>query len=218
MSRVFPDRHTEPAGLNPLPDAPGATPWAISPLPDESEGLPPAMLAHGWDPRPVLESLRDDVVIAVDWPVIVEAAELTRLGRHLDLVELDRNYPARRANRWTEASFRVGRRQLARLRACRDLRVVQRYLAAVDDGRAQGWNPIVFGVALASFNLPYRQGLLHYAGTLLRGLAERGRPRGVSEGAWEHWMTSLEAPLPEAVQRLLPPATPTPGTVAFGER
>jgi hypothetical protein len=218
MSRAFPDHHTERTGLNPQPADPEAAPWAVSPLPDESEDLPPAMLAPGRDPRPVLESLRDDVVIGLDWPVIVEAAELTRLGHHRDLVELDRNYPARRADRWTEASFRVGRRQLARLRACRDLRVVQRYMAAVDDGRAEGWNPIVFGVALASFNLPYRQGLLHYAGTLLRGLAERGRPRGVSEGAWEHWMTLLEAPLPEAVQRLRPPATPTPGTAVFGER
>jgi hypothetical protein len=32
-------------------------------------------------------------------------------------------------------------------------------------------------VALAAFNLPYRQGLLHYAGTVLRGLAEPCRPR-----------------------------------------
>ena len=149
---------------------------------------------------------RDGVVIALDWPVILEAAELTRLGRHRDLIELDQNYPVRRAGRWTEASFRVGRRQLSRLKACRDLRVVQRYLAAVEDGQAHAWNPIVFGVALAAFHLPYRSGLLHYASTLLRGFAERCRPRNVPLADWTVWVDSLEAPLPEAVQRLLPSA------------
>jgi len=96
--------------------------------------------------------------------------------------------------------------------------VVQRYLAAVDDGRAQGWNPIVFGVALASFNLPYRQGLLHYAGALLRGLAEPCRPRDISEGDWANWMNSLETPLPEAAHRLLQPATLALGKTALRPR
>jgi urease accessory protein UreF len=146
------------------------------------------------------------VVIALDWPVILEAAELARLGRYRDLIELDQNYPARRAGQWTEASFRVGRRQLSRLKACRDLRLVQRYLLAVENGQAHAWNPIVFGVALAAFNLPYRPGLLHYASTLLRGFAARCRPQNVPIADWTVWMNSLEAPLPEAVQRLLPPA------------
>jgi len=180
-------------------------------LPDEPVGLPGLIHPATTDPRPLLESHRDDVVVALDWPFIVEAAEATRTGRHRDLLELDRDYPVRRAGRWTEASFRVGRRQLARLRAARDLRAVQRYLAAVDGGEAQAWNPIVFGVALAAFNLPYRQGLLHYAGTLLRGLAERCRPPGAPVADWNAWMDCLEAPLPKAVNRLIPAAFTAPG-------
>jgi urease accessory protein UreF len=101
---------------------------------------------------------------------------------------------------------------LSRLKVCRDLRVVQRYLAAVEDGQAHAWNPIVFGVAMAAFNLPYRSGLLHYASTLLRGFAERCRPRNVPLADWTVWMDSLEAPLPEAVQRLLPSAFTALGT------
>jgi hypothetical protein len=180
-------------------------------LPDEPIRFPRQIRPTSTDVQTVLQSHRDGVIIGLDWPVIVEAAELTRLGKHRDLLELDLNYPGRRADQWNEASFRVGRRQLARLRSARDLRVVQRYLAAVDAGEAQAWNPIVFGVALAAFSLPYRQGLLHYAGTLLRGLAERCRPHGTSVADWNTWMDSLEAPLPEAVNRLIPSAFTAPG-------
>jgi urease accessory protein UreF len=111
----------------------------------------------------------------------------------------------------------VGRRQLSRLRGARDLRAVQRYLAAVEEGRAQGWNPIVFGIALAAFHLPYRPALLHYAGTLLRGLAQGCRPAQVPERDWNAWMDHLEASLPEAVARLLPDAFVGPGSPRLPE-
>ena len=195
---------TGPRWTGSCPDS--AQPGWDPELPGGPLGLPKPAGSRRLDPRSLLESHRDSVIVALDWPVIVEAAEATRLGRHHGLVELDRNYAGRRAGRWDEASFRVGRRQLSRLRAARDLRAVQRYLEAVEDGRAQGWNPIVFGVALAAFNLPYRQGLLHYAGTLLRGLAERCRPRDLPNAEWEAWMDRLEAPLPEEARSLLPGA------------
>jgi urease accessory protein UreF len=209
MNRAFPRSN---------PETGTGTPWSASEI-EEAGGVPvlpesfPA-LAVPADPRPWLESHRDDLVIALDWPVIVEAAEAARLGKHRDLVALDQGYPIRRTGPWAEASFRVGRRQLSRLRAARDLRAVQRYLDAVEAGSARAWNPIVFGVALAAFHLPYRQGLLHYGGTLLRGLAERCRPSDLSTHDWNAWIDHLEAPLPEAVNRLLPPAFGTPGDPA----
>ena len=206
MNRAFPNGASPSEGRVSHTLSATVEEWLAPALPEEDLRLPHPILSAQADPRPFLESHRDGVVIALDWPVILEAAELTRLGRHRDLLELDRNYPARRAGQWTEASFRVGRRQLSRLKVCRDLRVVQRYLAAVEDGQAHAWNPIVFGVAMAAFNLPYRSGLLHYASTLLRGFAERCRPRNVPLADWTVWMDSLEAPLPEAVQRLLPSA------------
>ena len=206
MSRAFPNGAPPPEGSVSHTLSSSMQEWLVPTLPDEDFLLPHPTLGAQADPRPFLESHRDGVVIALDWPVILEAAELTRLSRHRDLIELDQNYPARRAGQWTEASFRVGRRQLSRLKACRDLRLVQRYLSAVENGQAHAWNPIVFGVALAAFNLPYRSGLLHYASTLLRGFAERCRPQNVPIADWTVWMDSLEAPLPEAVQRLLPSA------------
>jgi len=207
MSRAFPSRTHESDDRISQTTFPLTEDWFVDALPHQAPQNPYPDAHPSLNSRSFLESHRDRVVIAVDWPVIIEAAEFTRLGRHRDLVELDRNYPVQHAGPWTEASVRVGRRQLARLRACRDLRVVQRYLDAVEEGRAQAWNPIVFGVALAAFNLPYRQGLLHYAGTVLRGLAEPCRPRDISEGDWANWMNSLETPLPEAAHRLLQPAT-----------
>ena len=60
------------------------------------------------------------------------------------------------------ASFRVGRRQLGKLRSLRHERVIQRYLAAIEEGRARGWHPVVYGVVLAVYNLPLRQGLAHF--------------------------------------------------------
>ena len=206
MNRAFPNGASPSEGRVSHTLSATVEEWLAPALPEEDLRLPHPILSAQADPRPFLESHRDGVVIALDWPVILEAAELTRLGRHRDLLELDRSYPARRAGQWTEASFRVGRRQLSRLKVCRDLRVVQRYLAAVEDGQAHAWNPIVFGVAMAAFNLPYRSGLLHYASTLLRGFAERCRPRNVPLADWTVWVDSLEAPLPEAVQRLLPSA------------
>ncbi|MBM3849589.1 MAG: hypothetical protein FJ396_05265 [Verrucomicrobia bacterium] len=198
------------------PDFPGAsdaeeTGWDPA-LPTGPVGLPiPAGTSRG-DPAEFLEAHRDTVIVGLDWPVILAAAEAMRLGRHRDLLRLDHDYPVRRDGRWAEASFRVGRRQLSRLRSARDLRAVQRYLAAVEDGLAQGWNPVVFGIALAAFHLPYRQGLLHYAVTLMRGLARGCRPTGVVEPGWIAAMDRLEAPLPEAVRRLLPDPFAGPGT------
>jgi hypothetical protein len=211
MSRAFPSRTLESDDRISTTTSPLTEDWFVGALPLEAQQTRHPAAHPSLDFRSLLESHRDRVVIAVDWPVIIEAAEFTRLGRHRDLVELDRNHPVQHAGPWTEASVRVGRRQLARLRACRDLRVVQRYLDAVEEGRAQAWNPIVFGVALAAFNLPYRQGLLHYASTVLRGLAEPYRPKNISEGDWADRMNSLETPLPEAAHRLLQPATLTLG-------
>lgn len=218
MSRAFPSRTVESDDRISPTTSPLTEDRFVGALPLEAQQTRHPAAHPSLDFRSLLESHRDRVVIAVDWPVIIEAAEFTRLGRHRDLVELDRHHPVQHAGPWIEASVRVGRRQLARLRACHDLRVVQRYLDAVEEGRAQGWNPIVFGVALAAFNLPYRQGLLHYASTVLRGLAEPYRPRDISEGDWADRMNSLETPLPEAAHRLLQPAALTLGKADLPSR
>ena len=69
-------------------------------------------------------------------------------------------------------SRRTGRLQLARLRPLRDERIVRRYLAAVESGQADGWHTVVYGLTLALYSLPLRQGLLHYAQETLTTLAK----------------------------------------------
>jgi urease accessory protein UreF len=67
------------------------------------------------------------------------------------------------------ASRHVGKRQLNRLRGLKDLRLVQRYREAVNGGKAYGWHTLVYGVVLATYSLPLRQGLLHYGRQTLGG-------------------------------------------------
>jgi len=70
---------------------------------------------------------------------------------------------------FASASQRIGRVQLKRLRPLRDQRGLQRYIRAADAGGAHAWHTLVYGVTLASFSFPLRQGLLNYAEQVLQG-------------------------------------------------
>lgn len=111
----------------------------------------------------VLERYASEVIVARDWPATVKAWDLARQGHSAELLEFDRQWHPGDSSALSEASWRVGRRQLHRMRPLRDLRVVQRYLAAVDSGAARGWHPLVYGVFLDAYGVPLRQGLAHYA-------------------------------------------------------
>lgn len=160
------------------------------------------ILAPSTDALRFLTSHRDLVVVALEWPVILRAAELTRLGFHRDLLALDAGYAGKVPKEHAEASFRVGRRQLSRLRGLKDQRVVQKYLDAIERGEAHGWNPVVFGIVLTVYGIPLRQGLIHYATTILRGFARQlsSVPAGPD---FERWLETVESPLPGAVNYLL---------------
>ncbi|MBL9175792.1 MAG: hypothetical protein JNL10_19775 [Verrucomicrobiales bacterium] len=110
----------------------------------------------------------DEVLSAREWPVVLRAWQLAREGRARELVELDNEW-GREVGRseFAGASFRVGRRQLGKLRSLRHERVIQKYLTAVEEGRARGWHPVVYGVVLAVYNLPLRQGLTHFGAQTL---------------------------------------------------
>ncbi len=48
----------------------------------------------------------------------------------------------------------------------------KRYLAAVESGEAHGWHTLVYGLTLAVYSLPLRQGLLGYAQQTTRGFIQ----------------------------------------------
>lgn len=158
---------------------------------------------HGDPTGAELARFRDQVLCGLEWPVILKAAELARRGYHRELLELDARFGQGLPPGIAEASRCVGRRQLSRLRGLRDQRVVRRYLDAIEDGRARGWSPIVYGLVLAVFGIPLRQGLVHYATAVLRGHSAHIR-NGSSESSRRLWDTMI-SPLPAAAAALLKP-------------
>jgi urease accessory protein UreF len=101
-------------------------------------------------------------------------------------------------------SRRVGQAQLRKLRPLRDHRFVQRYLAAMESGEAQGWHMLVYGVTLSVYSLPLRQGLLGYAHQIQRGfIYAAARRLRFSELDCRRLFDRVTAPLPETVARLI---------------
>src|SRR5206468_8969099 len=105
---------------------------------------------------------------------------------------------------FAEASRRVGQYQLQKLRPLRDQRLVQRYLLAVDSGQAHGWHTLVYGVTLAIYSLPLRQGLLGYAHQAMRGfIYSAARALGLSEKQCRDIFAETCADLPAAIEQRL---------------
>lgn len=154
-----------------------------------------------------------DLLVAHEWPLIVQAHGFAGLGHARELVALDQAWgrsrdtlPAR-LQFLDEASFRVGQRQLKRLRPLRDLRLVQRYLAAIEAGEAHGWHPLVYGVVLGLFALPLRQGLAHYGRQTAAGILV-GTPlaANLSEARQVELVDEATLTFQTALQHVLPAA------------
>jgi len=123
--------------------------------------------------RSFLEAYRAEILAPIELPAIVSAYHHAARGELKELVALDQRLGDETAlRRFALASCRVGQRQLSKLRPMRDQRVVQRYLAAIEAGQARGWHTLVYGVSLAMFSLPLRQGLQHYIEQTVRGFVD----------------------------------------------
>jgi urease accessory protein UreF len=122
-----------------------------------------------------------------------------------ELVALDQGMAGQPIfSEFAAASQRVGQSQLRKLRPLRDQRAVQRYLHAVESGEAHGWHTLVYGLTLAVYSLPLRQGLLGYAHQTTRGfIYSAARMLSLSERQCRDLFDSLCASLPEAVEALL---------------
>ena len=152
-----------------------------------------------------------EVLVPREWPFIVRAHGYACQGMARELIAADREWSQSRStlpSAWGalgEASSRVGQRQLNRLRPLRDQRIVQRYVAAVEAGDAQGWHPLVYGVVVAAFAIPLRQGLQHYARQTLAGLLA-GTPLAtrLTEPARTRLLDDMEQSLVPELLRVLP--------------
>ena len=155
--------------------------------------------------RHFVRNYQTQILLPFELPAIQCAHGHTARYELRELVALDRQLAAEPVLRsFAPASRRVGRCQLQKLRPLRDQRIVQRYLDAVEAGRAHGWHILVYGLTLAIYSLPLRQGLLGYAHQTTRGfIYSAARMLRLSERQCRELFDDLCANLPEAVEALL---------------
>src|SRR6266850_5150163 len=117
-----------------------------------------------------LDAYKGKLLLAVELPSIQRAYHHACGNQTRELIALDQEISNMKIPAdFASASQRVGRGQLRRLRPLRDERVAQRYLRAVEESRAHGWHTLVYGLTLALYSVPVRQGLLNYARQTLTG-------------------------------------------------
>lgn len=160
--------------------------------------------------RRFLDSYRAEILVPIELPIIGGAYGCAGRGEACELIALDERLSQERTIRsFAQASCRVGQRQLSKLRPLRGQRVVQRYLAAIEEGRAKGWHTIVYGVSLAMFSLPLRQGLQNYADQTMRGFIESAaRSLRLPESDCESLLAAQVAQTPAAINAALSTSSP----------
>jgi urease accessory protein UreF len=158
--------------------------------------------------RDFLRCYQQQILLPHELPAIRDAYAFAAQNFARELVALDQQLSCEPMLRdFASASRRVGQAQLQRLRPLRDERVVQRYLLAVESGQAHGWHTLVYGMTLVVYSLPMRQGLLGYAQQTTRGFIHAAaRPLNATEAECRELFDELCAPLPAAVEALIPKA------------
>jgi urease accessory protein UreF len=155
--------------------------------------------------REFLGRLQSKTIAQDDLPTILRAYNHARRNEVREIIALDRSLENTFPNEaLANASERVGRNQLRRMRGLKTERVVTRYWDAVYNKEAHGWHSVVFGVVLAVYSIPLRQGLNHYGQQTIRGFLEAGavslRLRAPEVNALE---SSLLSEMPAIVERVL---------------
>lgn len=155
-----------------------------------------------------LRAYQREILLPLEWPAILRAHGHASRYELRELVALDSQLAAEPALRdFAAASCRVGQRQLSKLRPLRDERFIQRYLKAIASGEARGWHTLVYGISLAVYSLPLRQGLLGYAQSTLGGFIDNAAgPLRLGEACIEELHAEACAGLPGAMELLLSPA------------
>ncbi|MCL5098095.1 MAG: hypothetical protein M1608_11330 [Candidatus Omnitrophica bacterium] len=155
--------------------------------------------------RRFLHHYRDRVLIRVELPAIYRACQFAHHGAARELIALDISL-AEEADlkAFARLSRRAGQSKLESLRPLRDQRVVQRYLQAVENGQANGWHFLVFGLVLALYSIPIRQGLMSYALLTLQGFVQSaGRSLAIEESAVQRILDELCATLPAELESVI---------------
>ena len=149
-----------------------------------------------------LECYRVQILDPVEMPLICRAHAHASKNEFAELLSLDRRLADEpRIKLFASASQRIGRVQLKRLRPLRDLRGLQRYIRAVDSGEAYAWHTLVYGVTLANFSFPLRQGLSNYAEQVINGFVSAAGPHlNLSKGDSRNLVQEICATIPRSIE------------------
>ncbi len=155
--------------------------------------------------REFLRAYYEQILLPHELPAIQTAFARICRNEVRELIAYDQQIAREpRLQELAAASRRVGQAQLQKLRPLRDERAVQRYLAAVENHEAHGWHTLVYGLTLAVYSLPLRQGLLGYAHQTMRGfIHSAARSLHFMEADCHALFDEICAPLPAAVETLV---------------
>lgn len=160
--------------------------------------------------RQFLEHYCARILVACELPTIFQAYEHAHRSELRELIAADLKV-GRDAlfQEFAGASQYVGTTQLKRLRPLRDQRLVQRYLGAVEKGEAYGWHSIVYGLILAVYSLPLRQGLVGYGEQTVHGFIKCAKfALELPEEQSRQLHQEVCARLPQAVDALVKNCSP----------
>jgi urease accessory protein UreF len=190
--------------LHPLVEQLGSLDGLVT-LAGASDSLQIQQITNLPELRGFLQNYHTRILWPVELPAIQRAFIHASRSEVRELVALDEQLGREPIlKNFASASRRVGQGQLQKLRPLKDIRPVQRYLAAVDQGQAQGWHTVVFGLTLAVYSLPLRQGLFGYAQQTTRGFIHAAAPSlGLSDADARALFDEVCANLPGAVEPLL---------------
>lgn len=155
--------------------------------------------------RHFLATYQKQLLLPIELPAVQRAFDHTCRHEVRELAEFDRQLAAEPALKpFAEASRRVGQTELLKLRPLRDERIVRRYLEAVERKEANAWHTIVYGMTLALYSMPLRQGLLGYGYQTTRGfIYSAAKDLKLSENNCRSLLDELCANLPAAVEGLI---------------
>lgn len=162
-------------------------------------------VSDGESLRRFLDGYQEEILIPYELPAICRGAGHAQRNQFRELLALDAEIASWEVpSQFTSASKRVGQGNLQRLRPLRDQRVVKRYLQAVDRKQAHGWHTIVYGMTLAIYSLPVRQGLIGYARQTLDGFVRAmARPLRLTAQDCRQLLEELSSAVPPRVESVI---------------
>ena len=155
--------------------------------------------------RRFLHDYQSRILVPLELPAIQRAFDHACRHEVRELIGLDQELAIEPGLKpFANASRRIGQCELRKLQPLRDERIVKRYLHAVERGAAHAWHTLVYGLTLALYSMPLRQGLLGYGYQTTRGfIYSAARPLQLSEKHCLELLEELCLSLPQPVEALL---------------